>query len=97
MLIDDLIERYGKDAVLTASPLVIDSGATLHWIAEIDGAAVPDVDVRVDHLQGHPDWRLLTLVGGGDELEIERWSIKHYPHAPASVIRTLAGLRPTLN
>ena len=91
-MVDELIERYGKGAVLTVNPYVLDSGETLRWIVEIDGADMPVADVRIREHPERPDVMVMFLVCGNQELEIEHWSIERYPHGPASVVRTLGGL-----
>ena len=90
-MLHDLIERYGKGAVVTVYPYV--DGDTSRWMVEIDGSAVSDVDVRVKEHPKHPDWWLMFLVDGSEEIELDRWSSRTYPDGPASVIRTLGALR----
>jgi hypothetical protein len=84
-VLDELIDRYGTGAVLTVSPYVLDSGDTLRWILQIDGKEVPYADVRIQEDPDRPDWMLMFLVRGDEEVEIERWSTKRDPHGPASV------------
>jgi hypothetical protein len=92
-MLDELIERHGAGAILTARPYMLDSGETLRWVLEIDGNDVPDADVRIDELPERPDWRVMFLVRGNEELEIERWSTKRYKDGPTAVIRSLGELR----
>jgi hypothetical protein len=88
-LLDDLIDRYGEAAILTVRPYIIDSGEILRWIVEIDGEDPPDMDVRID--RGDP-WVVMSLVRGGKEMLIGRWSRKRHPDG-AQVIWSLGGLR----
>lgn len=92
-MLDELIERYGKGALLTVRPYVLDSGETLRWTLEIDGQDLPDADVRIQDDRERPDWVVMLLVRGNEELEIDRWSTKADPYGPAAVIRTLGELR----
>ena len=36
-MLDELMERYGADAVVTARPVMLESGGTDRWELEIDG------------------------------------------------------------
>jgi hypothetical protein len=104
-MLDELIERYGEGAILTVGPYVLASGETLRWIVEIDGLDVPDIDVRIDEDVERPDIKLMILVHGDDQVELDRWhedasnpySIKagapYSRHGPAAVIRRLGDLR----
>jgi hypothetical protein len=93
MALLDVFARYDDGAVVTVSPYVLDSGETLRWIVEIDGENTSDVDARVESHPERSDVMVMTLVHGDEELEIESWSTKRYPHGPAAVIRTLGDLR----
>jgi hypothetical protein len=89
-LLDELIERYDKGAVVTVSPYMPDSsGEILRWVVQIDGEEPPDMDVRID--KGDP-WVVMSLVRGDEELEVGRWSSKNHPEG-ALVSWTLGGLR----
>jgi hypothetical protein len=85
-----LIDRYGTGAVLNVTPYVLDSGETLRWIVQIDGAEVQDVDVRVEEKEGTV---VMCLTHAGEEFELNRWTTKRYPHGPASVVDTLGALQ----
>jgi hypothetical protein len=92
-VLDELIDRYSEDAIVVVSPYVLDSGETLRWILEIDGEDVPDVDIRIQEHPEHPDWVLMLLVYGDEEVELNRWSTKRHKYGPAAVIRRLGDLR----
>jgi hypothetical protein len=88
-MLDELIERYDSAAILTVSPYILDSGAILRWVVQIDGQEPPDLDVRID--QGDP-WVVMYLVRGDAELELGRWPKKQHPEG-AQVSWSLGGLR----
>jgi hypothetical protein len=92
-MLDELITRYGEDAILTVRPYVVESGETLRWIVAIDGVDVHDNDVRIQDDPDRPDGSVMSLVRGDEEIEIGRWSKKLYPHGPAAVIHRLGDLR----
>lgn len=104
-LLDELIERYGKDAVVTVDPYMPDSsGEILRWVLQIDGMEVSDVDVRIGEHPKHRDVMVMLLVHGGEEVELTRWhedaespgSIKagaRYYGGGSRVVETLGGLR----
>jgi hypothetical protein len=92
-MLDELIARYGEGAILTVSPYVLDSGETLRWIVEIDGKDLPDTDVRVQEHAGRPDVVVMSLVHGDEEIEIQHWSRKRYPHGPSALVCRLRDLR----
>jgi hypothetical protein len=97
MLLDELIDRYTEGALLVARPYTPDnSGEILRWIVEIDGEDLPDADILTRDDPEHPDWIVMLLVRGDEELEIDRWSTTktRRPHGPpTSVPRTLGQLR----
>lgn len=92
-MLDELIDRYGEDAILTARPYVPASGETLRWILEIDGSPVPDADVRTASHEERRHLIVMLLVHGDEEVEIGRWSTKIHPYGPAAVMRRLGDLR----
>jgi hypothetical protein len=92
-MLDELIDRHTEGALLTVRPYVLDSGETLRWTVEIDGEPVPDLDVRIREHPERAGWMVMFLVDGKEELEIDFWSTKRYPHGPTSVPRTLEQLR----
>jgi hypothetical protein len=94
VVLDELIERFDSGAVLTAHPIMLDSGETYRWELKFDGV-VPAFDVSAhEHgIPGYPDQRILLMVYGDDELEIARWSRKQHRYGPASIVWTLGGLR----
>ena len=91
--LDELIDRYGEDAILTTRPYVLDSGETLRWALEIDGSPVPDADVRIASHAERPGVMVMWLVHGDENIELMSWSTKRYPYGPAAVIRRLGDLR----
>jgi hypothetical protein len=103
-LLDELISRYGRRAVVTVRPYMPDSsGDIFRWVLEIDGNDPLDVDVLVRAQSEHV--KVMLLVRGEDEIELARWhedcqrrfSIKKgAPYArsgPADVVDTLGALR----
>ncbi len=50
-LLDDLIERYGIDAIVTVHPHMPD-GEIVRWELMIDGDYVPTADIRVSERGG---------------------------------------------
>jgi hypothetical protein len=92
-MLQTLIDRYGKAAVLTVSPYMPDSsGDIFRWVALIDGQDVPEVDVR---LHDEADWRTLLLVVGDEEYELHKWqpSNPRGPKEPAVSSWTLGALQ----
>jgi hypothetical protein len=90
--LDELIERHGADAVVTAYPVMLDSGVTYRWEILIDGEHAPDVSVHAHGIRGRPNEVVLMMVHGNDEIEIARFSVER--PASASIVRTLGDLRP---
>jgi hypothetical protein len=91
-VLDELIERYGEGAVVSARPWVNDAGEADRWFIEIDGMEVSDIDLRIHPDSKRPGVMVMLLVYGGDEVEIDRWSTKKYKYGPAAVVRTLGDL-----
>jgi len=54
-MLDEPAERYGEDAVVTASPYMDDNGDTIRWILEINGAPITDADIRLQPQADRPD------------------------------------------
>ena len=71
-LLEELIESYGTEAVVTVAPWMFDcSTDALRWVLLIDGEEVPEADVRVRcEPEGHS---VILLTGGGEEIELTRW------------------------
>jgi hypothetical protein len=90
-LLDELIERHGPSAVVTAYPVMLDSGVTYRWEILIDGEQVSDVSVHAHGIRGRPNEVVLVMVHGKDEIEIAQFSIER--PEPASIVRTLGDLR----
>jgi hypothetical protein len=91
-MLAELINRYGKRAIVIARPYALDSGETLRWTLEIDGQHVPDADVRIQEHPERPDSMQMLLVYGNEEVEIQSWPAKTYLHGPAAVTRRLGEL-----
>jgi hypothetical protein len=92
-MLNELIDRYGQDAVVTARPHMLDSGETYRWELAIDGDNVPEADV---HMRRHPERRdvmVLLLVRGAEAVELDHWSTKTKPYGPAGVMCRLGDLR----
>jgi hypothetical protein len=68
-LLDDLIERYGIDAILTVHPQM-PGGEIVRWELMIDGGYVPTADVRVSERGGHS---VMLLTDAREEIELTRW------------------------
>jgi hypothetical protein len=90
-VLDELIERYGRQAVVTASPRMLDDGKTYRWELKIDGEQRHDVSARERQHPEQPDVRLLLLVYGAGEVELGRWNIRALE--PAAFVDTLGQLR----
>ena len=93
-MLEELIDRYGEDAILTARPYVPASGGeTLRWVLEIDGSPVPDADVRTARHEERRDVMVMLLVHGDEEVEIGSWSTTVSPYGPSVVMHRLGDLR----
>ncbi len=70
-MLDDLLSTYGTDAVLSVIPDILEDGELVGWIVEVDGIAADGfaVELRED---SDGDVRVLTLVRGNDEFELDR-------------------------
>jgi hypothetical protein len=90
-LLDELIERHGAGAVVTAYPVMLDSGVTYRWEILIDGEHVSDVSVHAHGIRGRPNEVVLMMVHGNDEIEIARFSVER-PES-VSIVRTLGDLQ----
>ena len=90
-MLDELIERYGAGAVVTAYPVMLDSGVTYRWEILIDGERVSDVSVQAHGVRGRPYEMVVTMVHGDGVIEIARWSTGR--PEPSSIVRTLGDLR----
>jgi hypothetical protein len=90
-LLDELIERHGAGAEVTAYPVMLDSGVTYRWEILIDGEHVSDVSVHAHGIRGRPNEVVLMMVHGNDEIEIARLSVER-PES-ISIVRTLGDLR----
>jgi hypothetical protein len=90
----ELIEKYGPGAILTVDPYVQDSGETLRWVVQIDGADVNELDVRVQEHPERDDMMIMYLVVGDENIELHRWSTRRDPYGPARVMRRLRELLP---
>ena len=75
-MLDELIERHGAGAEVTAYPVMLDSGVTYRWEILIDGEHVSDVSVHAHGIRGRPNEVVLMMVHGNDEIErsLLRWS-----------------------
>ncbi len=87
-----MLERYDDGAVVHVFPTLY-GGETVCWVVEIDGEAIHGVDVRIEELPERPDWCVMSLVRGDEEVEVHRWSGKPSPFGPWAVIRTLGAIR----
>jgi hypothetical protein len=95
-MLDELLHRYGEDAIVTARPHMLDSGESYRWELQIDGMDVPGAYAHVRRDLERQDVMVMVLVYGDEEVELGRWSTKQRPHAPygpAAVIRRLGDLQ----
>ena len=84
----DLVERFGRGAIVTAYPRMLDSGKTYRWELEIDGRPEADVYARERAVsEDDPTRRVLVMVSGDDEVELGHWSTKR----PEPVFTTTLG------
>jgi hypothetical protein len=90
-VLDELIERHGRAAIVRAFPLMLDDGKTYRWELEIDGERRQGVSVRERQHPEQPDLRVLLLVYGADEVELSQWNIRALE--PAVFVDTLGQLR----
>jgi hypothetical protein len=91
-VLDELIERFGPDAVVTAYPLVLENGETYRWELEINGIAVAGVNAQARRVVNRPNDRMLFMVSREEEIELGHWSTKSSPHDPARFVETLGRL-----
>lgn len=91
-MLDELVERYGEGGLVTADPKMLDSGETYRWELQINGELVPDASAQVRTDPERPDVRVMLLVFGDEEVELDRWSTKIRPEL-ARVMRRLRELR----
>jgi hypothetical protein len=53
-MLEELIARYGENAVVTARPHMLESGETYRWELEIDSENVPDAAAPFASTQSAP-------------------------------------------
>jgi hypothetical protein len=86
------LDRYEDRAMLVVRPYVLDSGhVTVRWFVEVDGASLPDVDVRFEAHPDYPDQKVMTLVSGNDELAA--LSVPRAPVVRLDPVRRVARVR----
>jgi hypothetical protein len=90
-MLDELIDRYGARAAVTAHPVTLESGVTYRWEILIDGERVSDVSVHAHGVRGRTNEMVLLMVRGDDKIEIARWPTQS--PEPASIVRTLGDLQ----
>jgi hypothetical protein len=90
-VVDDLISRYGIDAILTVHPHM-PGGEILRWELMIDGEYVPTADIRITERGGH---RVMLLTDAREEIELTRWreGAGGAQGAPASLVERLGALQ----
>ena len=89
-MLDELVERYGADAAVTARPVMLESGGTDRWELEIDGARMAGVSANVRRDPEDHHLTVLLMVLDDEEVEIARWTTKR--SEPGSIVRTLGEL-----
>jgi hypothetical protein len=95
-MLDALVGRYGLRAIVSVFPDVSDDDGSIRWLLTIDGEDVPDARVRIGPVAERSGWSAATLVAGGDEVQMMRWSDAQYPNGPSGIMRTLRELaRPS--
>ena len=90
-MLDELIERYGADAVVTARPVMLESGGTDGWELEIDGGRMAGVSAHVRRDPEDHHLTVLLMVLDDEEVEIARWTTKR--SEPGNIVRTLGELK----
>lgn len=90
-MLDELVERFGTDAVVTARPVMLESGGTYRWELEIDGARMAGVSAHVRRDPEDHHLTILLMALDDEEVEIARWTTKR--SEPGSIVRTLGELR----
>jgi hypothetical protein len=83
-MLDELIERFGSGAVVTASPLMLDSGENYRWELRIDGKPEAGIHARERKLSSGRNDRTLLMVYGDEEVELVSWSTTTLPYGPAA-------------
>lgn len=75
-MIEELVNRYGADAVLRITPDILEDGELVGWIVELVDPADQDVghdlEVRAVSADGDDGALVLLLIHGGDEVELDR-------------------------
>ena len=67
-LLDQLIECYGTEAVISVDPYMPDtSGEILRWVMMIDWKEVPEADIRVSEREGRS---VMLLTDGHEQIEL---------------------------
>ena len=78
-LLDDLIERYGTDAVISVDPYMPDSsGDILRWVVQINFED-PEADISIVEREGRT---VMLLTDGNEEIELTGW--RGGPAAPTA-------------
>jgi hypothetical protein len=89
-LVDDLIKRYGVNAILTVHPSM-PGGEILRWVLMIDGEDVPEADIRIVERNGRS---VMLITNGQDEIRLTSWRVDANGRgAPSSVVDTLGALQ----
>ena len=91
-LLDDLIERYGTDAVLSVDPYMPDSsGDILRWVVQINFKDL-EADIRIVE---RDDRTVMLLTDGNEEIELWGWrGGTRGPYGePARFVDTLGALQ----
>ena len=91
-LLDDLIERYGTDAVISVDPYMPDSsGDILRWVVQINFEDL-EADIRIVERDGRT---VMLLTDGNEEIELTGWrGGARGPYGePARFVDTLGGLQ----
>lgn len=90
-LLDDLIERYGTDAILTVHAHM-PGGEIVRWELMIDGGYVPTADVRISERGDHS---VMLLTDAREEIELTRWreGARGTQRQPASFVERLGALQ----
>ena len=92
-LLDQLIECYGTEAVISVDPYMPDtSGEILRWVMMIDWKEVPEADIRVSEREGRS---VMLLTDGHEQIELAGWrGGTSGPHGePARFVDTLGALQ----
>jgi hypothetical protein len=92
--IDDLMQQYGPDAVITVRRPYKSEGDGARWVVLIDGTEVPGVEARTRELGNSARTQIVYLELSGSLIEFGGWS---GTDPTTDFVRTLRGLQEVLS